>query len=276
MSDLLKRTLTGIVFLVVMVAGIIFHPLAFGALFLIVMYFAMSEFMHVTMGERWGFQQKMAVFTAALTFIAIVWFLFFGLNLRWIALALIPFFAIPVSVVFSKNHDTVEDVALVYLAMVYVGLPFCLAPFIVSRDGEFNGWLLLNIFIIIWCSDVGAYSLGTLFGQKPTSRKLAPAISPKKSYWGLWGGIITAMIGAWVLYLLGLMPYPLIHCLAIGLLIPVAGVLGDLFESVWKRRFGFKDSGKMIPGHGGMLDRFDSSLFAIPAVFVYLMLFGLL
>lgn len=276
MSDLLKRTLTGIVFLVVMVAGIIIHPIAFGALFLVVMYFSMSEFMHITIGARWSFQQKMSVLTAAVTFIAIVGVLFFGLNLRWISLALIPFFAVPVSVVFSKNHDTVEDVAMVYHAMVYVGLPFCLAPFIVAGDGVFNGWLLLNIFIIIWCSDVGAYSLGTLLGQKPNSRKLAPAISPKKSYWGLWGGIASGLLGAWILYLVGVMPYPLLHCLAMGLLIPVAGVLGDLFESVWKRRFGFKDSGNMIPGHGGMLDRFDSSLFAIPAVFVYLLLFGLL
>jgi phosphatidate cytidylyltransferase len=72
------------------------------------------------------------------------------------------------------------------------------------------------------------------------------------------------------------MPYNLVHCLAIGLIVPVAGVCGDLFESVWKRRFGFKDSGNIIPGHGGMLDRFDSSLFAIPAVFIYLILFGLL
>ena len=277
MSDLVKRTISGVVFLVVMVAGLILHPLAFGALFLLVMYFAMREFMHITMGERWVFQQKMAILTAALTFMAIVGYLFMGLDLQWIAMALVPFFAIPVSVVFSKNHDTVEDVALVYLAMIYVGLPFCLAPFIVyGEGGEFNGWLLLNVFIIIWCSDVGAYSLGTLFGQKPTSRKLAPAISPKKSYWGLWGGIIMAMLAAWVLSLVGWMPYSLIHCLAIGFIVPVAGVCGDLFESVWKRRFGFKDSGNIIPGHGGMLDRFDSSLFAIPAVFIYLILFGLL
>ena len=72
------------------------------------------------------------------------------------------------------------------------------------------------------------------------------------------------------------MEYPLVHCLILGAIIPAAGVCGDLFESLWKRRFGFKDSGNCIPGHGGMLDRFDSSLFAIPVAFVYLTLTGLL
>ena len=277
MSELVKRILSGVIFLAVMVAGMIFHPVAFGALFLFVMYFAMKEFMHITMGNEWPLQQRLAVIAACLAFIGISGLLFFKMDARWIAIALIPFLAIPLSVIFARSHEHVEAVALAYLALVYVGLPFCLAPFIVSgHSGEFEGLALLNVFIIIWCSDVGAYSLGTLLGQRPHSRKLAPAISPKKSYWGLWGGILCAVLAAWILYKAGWMSYDLIHCIALGVIIPVAGVCGDLFESVWKRRFGFKDSGNMIPGHGGMLDRFDSSLFAIPAVFVYLLLFGLL
>jgi phosphatidate cytidylyltransferase len=85
-----------------------------------------------------------------------------------------------------------------------------------------------------------------------------------------------AVFGAFILYLVGWMDYPLVHCLILGALVAVTGVCGDLFESVWKRRYGFKDSGNCIPGHGGMLDRFDSSLFAIPSAFVYLALSGLL
>ncbi|MBQ9462840.1 MAG: phosphatidate cytidylyltransferase [Bacteroidales bacterium] len=277
MSELVKRTLSGAIFLAVMVAGMLFHPAAFGILFLFVMYFAMREFMHITMGSEWLLQQRLAVIAACLAFIGISGMLFFGLDARWTLLALVPFFAIPLSVIFAKNHERVETVALVYVALIYVGLPFCLAQFIVyGPSGEFEGLKLLNVFIIIWCSDVGAYSLGTLLGQRPNSRKLAPAISPKKSYWGLWGGILCAVLASWILFKVGWLPYDLIHCIALGVVIPVAGVCGDLFESVWKRRFGFKDSGNMIPGHGGMLDRFDSSLFAIPAVFVYLFLFGLL
>ncbi len=277
MNDLVKRTVSGVVFLVVMVAGMLFHPIGFGVLFLLVMYFAMSEFMHVTMGTSWLFQQKMAILASSVAFCVIMGHCCYGLPLKWLCLAMLPFSLIPLSVVFAPKHDDVEMVALAYMSVLYVGVPFCLTPFMVmSEPGVFRGWLLLNVFIIIWCSDVGAYSLGTLLGQKPSSRKLAPAISPKKSFWGLWGGILTAVIGAWILYLAGWMPYPLVHCLAIGLLIPLAGVCGDLFESVWKRRYGYKDSGNLIPGHGGMLDRFDSSLFAIPVVFVYMYIFCLL
>lgn len=277
MSDFVKRTISSAVFLAVMLAGILFHPAAFSILFLLVMYCAMREFMSMTMGDKWLFQQKMALFTASIAFIVLSGWCFFGVDLKWALLAIIPFALIPLSVVFAPNHDSVEYLAFTYFAVLYAGLPFCLTPFIVGgAGGQFQGLLLLNVFLIIWSSDVGAYSLGTLFGQKPNSRKLAPAISPKKSYWGLWGGIACGLLVSWVLNIVGWMPYSLLHCLALGLIIPVAGVCGDLFESVWKRRFGFKDSGNIIPGHGGMLDRFDSSLFAIPAVFVYLLVFGLL
>ena len=244
MNNFLVRTIAGAVFLALMVCGMLFHPLAFGVLFLVAMYMAMREFLHITLGERYILQQKLAILSAAVAFIVCMCCCFYGLEVRFLTLALIPLFALALSVVLSRSHDTVEDVAV--------------------------------FFIIIWCADVGAYSLGTLFGQKPDSRKLAPAISPKKSWWGFWGGIAMAVLGAFILYLVGWMDYPLVHCLILGALVAVTGVCGDLFESVWKRRYGFKDSGNCIPGHGGMLDRFDSSLFAIPSVFVYLALSGLL
>ena len=182
MNNFTIRTISGAVFLAVMVAGILFHPAAFGVLFLVVMYFAMREFMQVTMGDKWNVQQKLALVCSGIVFIAVMGGCFFGLRWRWAALAAVPFCAIPVTVIFAKRHDDVEYVALAYLAMIYAGLPFCLAPFIVRGDGgAFQGMLLLNVFVIIWCSDIGAYCIGTLLGQKPGSRKLAPAISPKKS-----------------------------------------------------------------------------------------------
>lgn len=259
-----------------MVAGMLFHPVAFGVLFLVALYVSMREFLNVTMGQRWLVQQKLSLLTVCAAFILMMGWRFFGLDSKWFALLFLPVFALGLSVVLARSHESVEDVALAYAAILYIGLPFCLMPVMVSGSGEFNGLVLLNVFILIWCADVGSYSLGTLFGQKPTSRKLAPAISPKKSWWGFWGGIVMAMIGGLVLYLVGMMSYPLVHCVALGALVAVTGVCGDLFESVWKRRFGVKDSGNCIPGHGGMLDRFDSSLFAIPSVFVYLVLSGLL
>ena len=276
MSNFWVRTISGAVFLALMVAGMLLHPAAFGVLFLLIMYLSLREFLSITMGQRWLLQQKIALFAVALLFILMVAHCFYGLELKWLALGIVPLLALPLSIVLTPNHDTVEDTALAYAGILYIGLPFILTPLLVSGGGEFRGFVLLNLFIIIWLSDVGAYCLGTLFGQKPTSRKLAPAISPKKSWWGFWGGVVLAIAAAAVLYFVGWMQYPLVHCLVLGALVSVAGVCGDLFESVWKRRYGVKDSGNIIPGHGGMLDRFDSAILAIPAAFAYLTLFGLL
>ena len=276
MNDFLKRTLSGIVFLALMVAGMVLHPAAFGVLFLVVLYISMKEFLHITMGERRRLQQRLAMLAGAVAYILSVGICFYGIEMKWLAVVIPLVLLVPVSELFNPSHEGVEELAYAFVSMVYIAFPLCLAPFIVSSGGDFKGDVLLNVFIIIWCADVGSYSIGTLFGQKPTSKKLAPSISPKKSWWGFWGGIALGLLGAFLLQLVGWLEYPLVHCLVLGAIIPTAGVCGDLFESLWKRRFGFKDSGNCIPGHGGMLDRFDSSLFAIPAAFAYLTLFGLL
>lgn len=276
MNDFLKRTLSGIVFLALMVAGMLLHPAAFGVLFLVVLYISMKEFLHITMGERRRLQQRLAMLAGAVAYILSVGICFYGIEMKWLAVVIPLVLLVPVSELFNPSHEGVEELAYAFVSMVYIAFPLCLAPFIVSSGGDFKGYVLLNFFIIIWCADVGSYSIGTLFGQKPTSKKLAPSISPKKSWWGFWGGIALGLLGAFLLHLVGWLEYPLVHCLVLGAIIPTAGVCGDLFESLWKRRFGFKDSGNCIPGHGGMLDRFDSSLFAIPAAFAYLTLFGLL
>ena len=259
-----------------MVGGMLFYPLAFAALFFIVMYMCLREFLTISLGERWLLQQKLALLSAATVYVLCCAIAFYGIDVRWLSAAAVPVILLSASIVLAPSHDNVEDTALCYFGILYTALPFSLAPFMVVSGNEFVGYVMLVIFIVIWASDVGAYCIGTLLGQKPDSRKLAPAISPKKSWWGFWGGVVLAAGAAAGLHFIGWMEYPLVHCIVLGVLISVCGVLGDLFESVWKRRYGVKDSGKCIPGHGGMLDRFDSSLFAIPAAFAYLMLFGLL
>ena len=276
MNSFVVRTLSSAVILAVMLAAMLLTPTVFGCVFVIAMYLSLREFMTVTMGQRWLLQQKIALFAAAAAFLLVFAVRFLGIDAKWLAVIVVPLLAFVLSVVVTPNHDTVEDVALAGFGLLYVCVPFLLAILMVSAGGAFNGIVLLCVFIIIWSSDVGAYCIGTLLGQKPDSRKLAPAISPKKSWWGFWGGLVLAVAAAFVLHLVGWMAYPLVHCLVLGALVSVCGVCGDLFESVWKRRFGVKDSGHCIPGHGGMLDRFDSALLAIPAAYAYLILFGLL
>lgn len=131
---------------------------------------------------------------------------------------------------------------------------------------QFNGLLLLAIFIFIWVNDTGAYLIGSRWGK----RRLAPNISPKKSVEGSIGGLLLVLLSAVVLRLLLFPELSWLRILLIATVVTVFGTIGDLFESSLKRQAGVKDSGKLIPGHGGILDRIDSLLLAVPAVYLLL------
>ena len=276
MNNFWLRTLTGIAFLAIMVFGLIWDRAIFGCLFLIILVIALQEFYQMALGKRFRIQQKLGVLAGAAAFLLVACHCFYGWDIRWLVAALIPLLLIPASCLLLPSREGFGDLAYIYAGLLYIALPISLSP-LLMMDGEvFDGWFLLSLFIMIWCSDVGAYCIGTAFGQKPNSRRLAPDISPKTSWWGFWGGLVFCVGAAVGLHYLTWLPFPLIHCVVLGLIVGVGGVCGDLFESIWKRHFGVKDSGKCIPGHGGMLDRFDSSLVAIPLACVYLSLFGLL
>lgn len=276
MNNFVLRTVTGVVFVAVLVASLVLFTPMFPILALFALHCMMREFYSISMDRCYSVERGLAMISAEIAFVALFCVFNNGMSVKWIFTAAIPLLAAMIMLLFEKDRDTLFKFPFIFAGYVYIGIPTALLPVIVFKDGEFNGWLLLCFFIIIWCSDVGAYCLGTLFGQKPTSRKLAPSISPKKSWWGVWCGLVFAMGAALALRALGWLDLPLVHSLVFGFIVSAFGVCGDLFESVWKRYFHVKDSGNIIPGHGGMLDRFDSSLFAIPAGTVYLALFNLL
>ena len=157
---------------------------------------------------------------------------------------------------------------------ILCGLAFMIV--LAFRGGEFSGLLPLSFFLMIWASDVGAYCVGSTLGQAFHSRKMAPKISPNKTWAGFIGGLVFCIIAAVIMQVTGLLKMPLYICIALGTVIHCTGVLGDLLESAWKRRFGVKDSGNLIPGHGGLLARFDSSLLAFPAGTILLLLLKLI
>jgi len=175
-------------------------------------------------------------------------------------------------------HDKVhiDDIAYIFTGLVYIAAPLSLSNVIAFRDGDFSGRWLLIFFILIWCSDVGAFCIGSLASRHHECKKMAPEISPKKTWAGFWGGLIFCILAAIVLNCTSLMDIPLLHCVALAAIVHCGGVFGDLFESLWKRHFGVKDSGRIIPGHGGMLDRFDSTFIAMPLGAIYLSLTCLL
>ena len=181
-----------------------------------------------------------------------------------------------ISGLYTKSDDSVNDWAYTMLSQMYIALPLSTINVIAFRqaaDGlNYYYYLLpLSIFIFLWTNDTGAYCTGSLFGK----HKLFPRISPAKSWEGSIGGGILVLIVASIIYFIesqgeNLSGLNLIEWLGLGLVVVVFGTWGDLVESLLKRTLGIKDSGYILPGHGGILDRLDSSLMAIPASVVYL------
>ncbi len=181
-----------------------------------------------------------------------------------------------ISGLYTKSSDSVNDWAYTMLSQMYIALPLSTINVIAFRqaaDGlNYYYYLLpLSTFIFLWANDTGAYCTGSLFGK----HKLFPRISPAKSWEGSIGGGILVLIVASVMYYIesqgeNLSGLNLIEWLGLGLVVVVFGTWGDLVESLLKRTLGIKDSGYILPGHGGILDRLDSSLMAIPASVVYL------
>ena len=259
-----------------MLAALLTDRLVFGAVMLFALVVMMSEFIKMTCGNEYKFSQVLSILAGAVLFV--LTYLYKGFNIpgRFVALALIPVFVLMINSLYVKDKSHYSKFASLYAALVYVAVPWSLLNFAAfDAAGEFNGILLLCFFGIIWGSDVGAYIFGMSLGQK-YGRKLCPSISPKKSWIGFWGGLLVAVLVSVGLHYAGLFKFDLVHCIAMAVVLNVMGVYGDLIESQWKRHYEIKDSGNLIPGHGGLLDRFDSALVAIPTGIIYLVVMNVL
>lgn len=266
-----------------MLAAFLTNKFVFGAVMLFALVVMMWEFLRMTCGKEYKYSQILSILAGA-TLFTLVW-LFKGFNFpgRLVILAFVPVFILMINSLYVKDKSRFNKFANLYTAIIYIAVPWSVINFAVfGPEGEFNGMLLLSFFAIIWGSDVGAYIFGITLGQK-YGKKLFPSISPKKSWIGFWGGMFMAIAISVILYYTGIFPltsgrhtFDLVHCIAIAILLNVAGVYGDLIESQWKRHYDVKDSGTIIPGHGGLLDRFDSALIAIPIGIIYLVAWDVL
>ena len=182
-----------------------------------------------------------------------------------------------VAELYLKHEDPINDWAYTMMTQLYIALPFSLLnalAFHLTLEGDvvYDPVLPLCMFVFLWINDAGAYICGSLLGK----HKLFPRISPGKSWEGsIGGGILVMLIAASIPYMLShfsllTFNFSPLQWSGLGLVIVVFGTWGDLIESLFKRTLGIKDSGNVLPGHGGMLDRFDSSLLAIPAAVVYI------
>lgn len=174
---------------------------------------------------------------------------------------------IPGSYVVTKKslEDSLPSSAVAVLATTYVGM---LGGSLIRLHNDFGAdgpRLVFFLLLVVWLGDSGAYYVGKTFGK----HKLSPRISPKKTIEGLLGGVAASIIAAIVIQLTFFKTFPLLHAIIAGVILSIAGVIGDLAESMWKRSAAVKDSGTLIPGHGGFLDRFDSILFTAPILYCY-------
>lgn len=276
MNNFVKRTLSGIGFAVVMLAAFLINEYVFGVVMLLSLIIMMKEFLNMTCGDEYRYSQFLSILSGATLFILTYLYKAFDFPGRLVILAFVPVFMLMINSLYLKDKSRFDKFANLYAVLIYIAVPWSLLNFAVfNAAGDFNGILLLCFFCIIWGTDVGAYLFGITLGQK-YGKKLFPSISPKKSWIGFWGGLATAVGVAVSLHYAGLFCFDLIHCIFMGALLCVAGVYGDLIESQWKRHYGVKDSGNIIPGHGGLLDRFDSALIAIPIGIIYLVVLNVL
>ncbi len=276
MSNFKKRIIFGAVYVAIMLGGTLIHPIVFALIFAAILFFTQFEFYNVV--EKGGYKPSKWVSTVSgLLLFAIS----FGISVGYLkyefAFAFIPIaLFLLIFEIFSSKENTIGNSGLNLLGFAYIGAPFGLMNFIIhpSLNGQnsvFYPWILVGIFIIVWVNDSGAYLVGSAFGK----HKMCPNISPKKSWEGLIGGAVSGIIMGIINALL-FQEVSMTNWIAIAILTIAFGTLGDLFQSKIKRELGVKDSGNILPGHGGFLDRLDSLLFAIPAIFIWLIFSGII
>ena len=276
MKNLIVRTITGIIFVAAVVASFM-RPEAMVLLFSIITGLTVWEFTGLV-NERPDVTVNRFITTVAgvYFFYAMTYFcsdIYAGVAKSVVFIPyLVTIIYLLIAELYLRQKDPIQNWAYTMLSQMYIALPFSLLnvlAFNATSQGmvAFNTLLPLSIFVFLWINDSGAYCVGSLLGR----HKLFPRISPGKSWEGSIGGAVFVLAAAWATSeFLDQQMLNTIEWLGLGLTVVVFGTWGDLVESLFKRTLGIKDSGNILPGHGGMLDRFDSSLLAIPAAVVYL------
>ena len=280
MNNFIVRTITGIIFVVAIVVSFL-NPLAMIFLFSLVTGMTVWEFAGlVNERENVHINQFITSVAGVLLFLAMA---VHARGLDTLNLAFVPWLAtiiyLLVSELYLKATDPIANWAYTMMTQLYIALPFSLLNVLAFQFTNCDlPWLLpLSVFIFLWVNDSGAYCCGSLLGK----HKLFPRISPGKSWEGSIGGGVFVLLAAWLISLITTQKgittnLTTLQWMGMGLVVAVFSTWGDLIESLFKRTLGIKDSGNILPGHGGMLDRFDSSLLAIPAIVVYLFTLALL
>ncbi|HHS95952.1 MAG TPA: phosphatidate cytidylyltransferase [Phaeodactylibacter sp.] len=279
MSGLLQRAVTALFFVVVMLGGLMTGKYSFVALFGIISLLCLWEYLGMTLENHGSpkdlFRKVMATLFGLSPFVLMAL-----LKLEWtvvesfhvlsgaILLSFPVLFCFFIFELFAACKKPFANVGYTLLGLFYIGIPYTMLLLITFENQTFNPHLALGILLMTWANDTGAYLVGSQIGKTP----LLPRISPKKTWEGTLGGFA---LGLFVAYLMSLFfeELRLQEWLIVAIIVVVFGSIGDLVESMLKRSRGLKDSGNLLPGHGGFLDRFDAFLFCLPFVTAYLLFF---
>lgn len=273
-KNLLLRIVTGLLYIGAIFLALYSVPFVFYSIFLIIMLFALNEFYLILRIKRIQSQVLLANIIAVVMFSLSYFKNHLGFQIDYAPILIPLFLFIYIVELYKGLKQPIHNIAFTILGLVYIAVPFSFLPhiaFLDLTDLSIKSNLVFSMFIFIWANDTFAYIWGITLGK----HLLFPRISPKKTIEGFVGGLLSTLgiavfISKYISQDLSLNAW-----LGAAVVIVIAATFGDLTESMLKRYLNIKDSGKMLPGHGGFLDRFDSVIFSIPAFFTYLQIINL-
>lgn len=271
MNNLATRSLTAVFFVIVMVGSVMLGQTVFAILLLGITYLSISEFVTIVSGEKVQPSPWLTISVSMISYAVLAAHALGFIAMEWLVI-IVPFlFLIFVAELWRNKKHPFLNIAISLLGIIYIAFPFGLMIHFfdtIYLTGTMHYGIALGYLLLLWLNDTGAYFVGSLVGK----HKLFERISPGKTWEGSAGGALFALATAWGLSML-FIQLTTMHWLILAIIVVISGTIGDLVESMLKRSLGIKDSGNILPGHGGMLDRFDAVLISAPFVFVYLALF---
>ncbi len=269
MKELSLRGFTGALLVLAIVGSIIIGKHAFGVLFFIITIFGAYEFYKMFDKTIHRAQKVFGSIISGLLYLVLYLIANEYINALYISLIAVLVFVIPIRELYRKSESPIVNISITVFGIIYVGMTFGLLNFLFYHGykGAETFHFILAFFAVIWTSDTFAYLTGVSIGK----HRLFERISPKKSWEGFFGGLIAAIAVGYIFSIFYTELSP-IAWMGYALLLCIAGVYGDLVQSMFKRSLNLKDSGKILPGHGGILDRFDGVFLAVPVAIAYIML----
>jgi len=275
MKGIATRASTAVIFVLVMIGGLFGGRLSFVLLFAVITAICLWEYLSMVLHRytRRDFSRMVLGVGFGLTPFMLASILHMSAihtGDQFVILTAILFFPFIfmafIYELFTRSANPFQNVGFIVLGMVYIGAPFALLDFIAFEGEKFNSWIVFGLLLLTWMNDTGAYLIGSKFGKHP----LHARISPKKTWEGTIGGVAVTFLIAWLFCIVS-GELRLRDWMVLALIVSVFGSMGDLVESMLKRSVGVKDSGNLLPGHGGVLDRFDAFIFLLPFAAAYLL-----